>query len=147
MVGDATKFVKFCAVGGSGYLVNMTVFTALVAGAGVHPLIAAICSFAVAVGNNYTWNRLWTFRENRGPVGIQGMRFLTVSLLALCANLAFLSVLTAAGVAEIPAQAAAIVMATPLGFLGNKVWTFGVPRPTPSLSPALARGVSASREA
>ena len=30
-----------------------------------------------------------------------------------------------AGVAEIPAQAISIVAATPLNFVGNKMWSFG----------------------
>jgi len=29
------------------------------------------------------------------------------------------------GVAELPAQAISIVMATPLNFVGNKMWSFG----------------------
>ena len=45
------------------------------------------CSFLVAVTNNYTWNRLWTFRHQRGHVAYQGLRFLVVSTIALCANL------------------------------------------------------------
>ena len=31
--------------------------------AGLHYLVAATCSFLVAVTSNYTWNRLWTFRD------------------------------------------------------------------------------------
>ena len=38
------------------------------------------CSFLVAVTNNYVWNRLWTFRGERGHVAYQGMRFFVVSL-------------------------------------------------------------------
>jgi putative flippase GtrA len=30
------------------------------------------------------------------------------------------------GVAELPAQAIAIVAATPLNFLGNKMWSFAI---------------------
>ena len=55
---------------------------------GLHYIPAAVCSFLVAVTNNYTWNRLWTFRDQRGHVAYQGMRFLVVSTLALGANLA-----------------------------------------------------------
>jgi putative flippase GtrA len=118
------QLVKFCVVGASGYVVNLTVYSLLVAVADVHYLAAAVCSFVVAVTNNYTWNRLWTFRHQRGPLALQGARFFTVSTLALVANLTVLTMLVAAGLAEIPAQALAIVLVTPLNFLGNKLWSF-----------------------
>ena len=85
---------KFCVVGAVGYLINLAVYDALLH-AGLHYLVAATCSFLVAVTSNYTWNRLWTFREQRGHVGIQGMRFFVVSLGALGANLVVLHVLIA----------------------------------------------------
>ena len=47
-------------VGATGYAVNLAVYTALVKGADVHYISAAIGSFVVAVTNNYTWNRHWT---------------------------------------------------------------------------------------
>ena len=34
--------------------------------------------------------------------------------------------MSVAGVAELPAQAIAIVAATPLNFLGNKMWSFAI---------------------
>ena len=37
--------------------------------------------------------------------------------------------LVAAGVGEFPAQAAAIVLVTPVNFLGNKLWSFKVDEP------------------
>jgi len=48
-----------------------------------------------------------------------------VSATALGANLLVLTLLVAAGVGELPAQAAAIVLVTPLNFVGNKLWSFG----------------------
>jgi putative flippase GtrA len=115
---------KFCVVGAVGYLINLAVYDALLH-AGLHYLVAATCSFLVAVTSNYTWNRLWTFREHRGHVGVQGMRFLAVSLVALGANLLVLDVLIAnAGLDKLAAQAIAIVLVTPLNFVGNKLWSF-----------------------
>ena len=116
---------KFCLVGASGYVVNLAVYTLLLRWAGLHYIPAAIGSFLIAVANNYTWNRVWTFRGQRGHVAYQGIRFLVVSTLALCANLAALHLLVQAGVGEIVAQAVAIVLVTPLNFVGNKLWSFG----------------------
>jgi dolichol-phosphate mannosyltransferase len=115
---------KFCAVGAVGYLINLGVYDALLHER-LHYLVAATCSFLVAVTSNYTWNRLWTFREHRGHLGIQGMRFFLVSLAALGANLAVLHLLiTYGGLGKLLAQAVAIVAVTPLNFVGNKLWSF-----------------------
>ena len=118
------QLAKFCVVGASGYLVNLAVFASLLKWAGVHYIPAAVGSFLVAVANNYTWNRLWTFRGQRGGVAYQGLRFLVVSSVALGANLVVLYALVAAGMGELPAQAVAIVIVTPLNFIGNKLWSF-----------------------
>jgi len=115
---------KFCLVGASGYAINLAVYTALLKGGGLHYLAAASCSFLVAVTSNYTWNRVWTFRDDRGHLAYQGLRFLVVSCIALVANLAVLRLLVGAGLGEIVAQAIAIVVVTPLNFIGNKLWSF-----------------------
>jgi putative flippase GtrA len=120
------QLARFSTVGATGYVVNLAVYTLLVHGAGLHYLVAATCSFLVAVSNNYTWNRLWTFRGQRGHVAYQGLRFLIVSTLALGANLLILRALVEElDVGKVLAQAIAIVLVTPLNFVGNKLWSFG----------------------
>ena len=119
------QLAKFCVVGVTGYAVNLAVYAVLLDGAGLHYMSAAVGSFLVAVTNNYLWNRLWTFRAQRGGVAYQGMRFLIVSTMALVANLAVLHVLVSAGLGEVVAQAIAIVLVTPVNFVGNKLWSFG----------------------
>ena len=119
------QLVKFCAVGATGYAVNLAVYWLLLDVGGLHYISAAVGSFLVAVTNNYAWNRLWTFRHQRGGVAYQGMRFLVVSTAALLANLAVLHLLVSAGLGELVAQAIAIVLVTPVNFVGNKLWSFG----------------------
>jgi putative flippase GtrA len=129
--GDWTLLAKYCLVGASGYAVNLTVYLTLVRGAGLHYLMAAVCSFLVAVANNYTWNRVWTFRAQRGRVGPQGVRFLVVSTAALAANLVCLRLLVELGMDKVRVQALAILLVTPISFLGNKLWSFGAPAERP----------------
>ena len=117
------QLLKFCLVGASGYVVNLAVFAAALA-LGLHYLPAAVVSFAVAVTNNYWWNRHWTFRDKGGHLVYQGMKFLLASLVALAANLVALAVLVALGLPKIPAQAIAIVLVTPWNFVANKLWSF-----------------------
>ena len=118
------QLAKFCAVGASGYVINLAVYTALLRGAGWHYAAAATASFLVAVTNNYTWNRVWTFRHQRGHIAYQGLRFLVVSTIALAGNLVFLAILVGIGVPKIPAQAIAIALVTPWNFVANKLWSF-----------------------
>jgi putative flippase GtrA len=115
---------KFCVVGAVGYGINLAIYDVLLR-QGLHYLIAATCSFLVAVTSNYTWNRLWTFRDQRGHLGVQGMRFFVVSLASLGANLLILHLLINPGsLDKLQAQAVAIVLVTPLNFVGNKLWSF-----------------------
>ena len=118
------QLAKFCAVGASGYVVNLAVYAGLVRGLDVQYLVAAVGSFLVAVTNNYTWNRLWTFRGQRGHVAYQGIRFLVVAVCALVANLIVLETLVSFGLEKVPSQAIAIVLVMPLNFVGNKLWSF-----------------------
>ena len=118
------QLAKFCTVGAAGYVVNLVVYTILLKWAGLHYIPAAIGSFLVAVANNYALNRIWTFRVERGHVGAQGWRFLVVSTISLLANLAVLHLMVTAGVGKIVAQAVAIILVTPLNFVGNKLWSF-----------------------
>jgi putative flippase GtrA len=79
------------------------------------------------VMNNFWWNRHWTFGASDGHAGFQAARFFTVSLVAFVFNAIVLELLvTAAGMAELPAQAIAVAAATPLNFIGNKMWSFAI---------------------
>ena len=119
------ELVRFGVVGASGYVVNLVVFSLLVHAAGTHYRVAATGAFLIAVANNFYWNRHWTFRARHGHAGFQAARFLTVSVVAFVFNLFMLEVLIAGLEApEVPAQAVAIIAATPLSFLGNKLWSF-----------------------
>jgi putative flippase GtrA len=52
------------------------------------------------------------------------LRFLIVSVAVYGANLLLLTLLVGAGAGKIVAQAIAVVLVTPLNFLGNKLWSF-----------------------
>ena len=121
------QLVKFCLVGGSGYLVNLSVFALAVEVVGLHHLIGATLAFVVAVLNNFWWNRHWTFKARGGHAGFQAARFFAVSVVAFLFAASVLELLVSvAGVAEVPAQAISIVVATPLNFIGNKMWSFAI---------------------
>lgn len=123
------QLFKFGVVGGSGYIVNLVVFALLVEGLDAHHVLGAVGAFAVAVSNNFFWNRHWTFAAGAGHAGFQAARFLTVSLLGLGVNVAVLEALVSvAELAELPSQAIAVAVAMPFNFVGNKLWTFAAAR-------------------
>jgi putative flippase GtrA len=128
------QFVRFCAVGASGYAINLAVYAALLV-VGMHYLVAAPIAFLVAAGSNYLWNRTWTFRTSDAPVLRQGARAFLVSALSLGANQLFLLVLVRAGAGHLDAQAVAIVLATPFSFAANKLWAFAAASPAPRRNP------------
>jgi putative flippase GtrA len=116
---------KFLLVGLSGYVVNLAVFTFSLKVLSVHHIAAATIAFAVAVMNNFWWNRHWTFAAGEGHAGFQAARFFAVSVCAFLIQIAILELLvTTGGLAKIPAQAISLVLATPVNFIGNKLWSF-----------------------
>ena len=121
------QLVKFCAVGASGYVVNLCVFALCVEAIGLHHLVGATVAFVVAVTNNFWWNRHWTFKARGGHAGFQAARFFTVSVAAFLFAATVLQLLVGvADMPEVPAQAVAIIAATPLNFIGNKMWSFRI---------------------
>jgi dolichol-phosphate mannosyltransferase len=119
------QLVKFGLVGGSGYLINLAVFSLLRTDLGLHQALAAIGAFCVAVTSNFIWNRHWTFAAGDGHAGFQAVRFFAVSVGALAINLVVLEALVlATSLGDLSAQAIAVAVAMPFNFLGNKLWTF-----------------------
>jgi dolichol-phosphate mannosyltransferase len=119
------QLVKFGVVGGSGYVINLIVFAFLASNLGVYHVVAAVGAFLVALGNNFFWNRHWTFGPGEGLAHEQAIRFTAVSVAVLVVNLVVLEVLVSSfGMNELAAQAIAVAVAMPFNFLGNKLWTF-----------------------
>jgi dolichol-phosphate mannosyltransferase len=117
------QLARYCVVGASGYVVNLGVYT--VALAWLPYRVAFTVAFIVAASTNFALNRVWTFRVEHGVPHHQYARFLTVSAGALCIDLAVLTVLVEVmDVHQVLAAAIAIVVATPVSFLGNKLWSF-----------------------
>ena len=117
------ELVRYCCVGGSGYLINLGVF--LLADPSMPYTLAFTVAFVCAATSNFLWNRLWTFRIEHGRPHHQYARFLCVSAVALGLDLVVLRALVElAGTPKPPAAAIAILVALPVSFLGNKLWTF-----------------------
>ena len=116
---------KFLLVGLSGYVVNLAVFAFSLEVLSVHHVAAATIAFGVAVMNNFWWNRHWTFAARAGHAGFQAARFFAVSVIAFLIQVAILELLvTGPDLPKLLAQAISLAMATPVNFVGNKMWSF-----------------------
>ena len=136
---ELRTLVKFAIVGGSGYVVNLIAFD-IASHLGAHYLIAATVAFLAAVGNNFHWNRRWTFSAiGTEAVHRQARRFLIVSTISFFFSLGILDLLVQAGFNTLLAQAISIACAMPFAFVANRVWTFAEPG-------ALRRHAAARRE-
>jgi dolichol-phosphate mannosyltransferase len=119
------QLLRFGVVGASGYVVNLVVFSAALHGFEADHRLAAAAAFVVAVANNFWWNRRWTFAATGGRASFQAVRFVVVSVASFLVALVVLEILVSAmGLPEVGAQAVSIVVATPMNFLGNRLWSF-----------------------
>ena len=119
------QLVRFGLVGASGYVVNLAVFALCVGALSLGHRAAAVLAFLIALANNFTWNRHWTFDARGRRARSQAFRFCVVSVCAFAFSFVVLEVLVEGfDVDELLAQAVAIAAATPLNFIGNKLWSF-----------------------
>jgi putative flippase GtrA len=82
------RFAKFAMVGAAGSVTDFTVLNVMVQVFGATLLLANTVSFIVAVMQNFTLNRLWTFPESRTrDARRQLAQFAVVSVVGLAINL------------------------------------------------------------
>jgi dolichol-phosphate mannosyltransferase len=126
------QFVKFGLVGGTGTLVNLGVFSLLIfiwhraasSDPGVFKQLASGIAFCVAVLSNFLLNRQWTFRHTGRIIPNFG-RFFIVSLVGLGLNELSFTLLNSVGHVEVHvSQLLAILIVTPVNFVGSKWWAF-----------------------
>ncbi len=120
------QLIRFGAVGASGYAVNLAVFALCVHALAIDYRLAFVAAFVVSVANNFWWNRHWTFGAKRTQaIFLQGSRFLAVSVLAQgFAYILLVALVSGGGLPKVVAQAIAVAAATPLSFVGQKLWSF-----------------------
>ncbi len=122
--GAPAQFLRFCAVGGIGYVTNLVVFAPLVRFVQMPYLLAACIAYACGWVVALIGHRHWTFGERESSVVGQGFRYFVVSVLVLAADLVVLRILVVAGVETVLAQAIALAVVTPLSFGLNRIWAF-----------------------
>ena len=120
------QLVRFGTVGASGYVVNLAVFAAAVHGAGFDYGIAATARVHRRAEQQLRLEPAVDVPRRRRARGLPGGALLRRVAARRSASTSSCSTRssTASGMAEVPAQALAIATATPLNFIGNKLWSF-----------------------
>ncbi len=138
---ERVRFLKFAAVGAIGTVVDFAVYNALNLLLGLAPVFSQAVSFAMAVVNNFLWNRHWTYPESRGKaVHRQMTQFGLVNLGGLLIRTPIIAGLenplgTLTGRLGVQAEAAVVVghnasLAIAIGivmlwnYFANRYWTY-----------------------
>jgi putative flippase GtrA len=111
--------IRFAVVGSLNTAIDLGVFTALTAIAGLPPDRANGISYSCGIVTSFILNRGWTFADSRGGVAEQFTRFIVVSLASL-----LLSTMVVTGLSVIMAPLAAKLVSVPVMF----VWNYGMTR-------------------
>ncbi|MCX8062255.1 MAG: GtrA family protein [Anaerolineales bacterium] len=81
---ERQRFVRFAIVGSLGAVVDFGFFNILAHVIHLRAVLASICSFSLAVINNFTWNRFWTYPDSRSkPLGYQLVLFALINIVGL----------------------------------------------------------------
>lgn len=129
---ELRRFTKFALVGTLGTVVDFSTLNILHLVFGLSLVLSNTLSFSVAVVNNFTWNRLWTFPESREcGLGEQLLKFGLVNVIGLGINqLVFLNLnhyVFEPWVGRFGynlAKAVAIIVVLFWNFGVNRIWTY-----------------------
>jgi putative flippase GtrA len=80
------KFLKFCAVGFSGMIIDFGTTWLLKEKLKVNKYIANSCGFILAASSNYMLNRIWTFESHRQQIVSEYFSFIGISVVGLVLN-------------------------------------------------------------
>lgn len=117
--------ISFGLIGLSGTVITFVLLTLLHKGLGWGIALANLPAYSAGIVNNYTWNRLWTYRhQENGKVLQQGLQFGAISLCGLVINTAVLAGSEHAGAPYLAAFAGATVVTFFWNFTANHNLTF-----------------------
>ncbi len=120
------QLVRFLCVGASGYVVNIVTFGILIHAFGASDPLALVIAFITGSANNFWWNRHWTFAAKEDHPFRQAVRFFAVSTLVfLFASGIYDVIVNGIGFkSKTVADGIAWIIATPISFLVQKLWSF-----------------------
>jgi dolichol-phosphate mannosyltransferase len=124
---SSRTFLRFAAVGTSGVVVNLGVFSLLLA-TGLNKFIASPVAIELSIISNFLLNNYWTFsgRNTRDHIHLKGLKFNLVSFCSLGISYSIFVVLSLLFPSTVPQihQAAGIIPAMLVNYFLNVYWTF-----------------------
>ena len=122
-----SKIVKFGSVGALGSVTNISVFSALTF-LGANYNVASILAFLVAVTQNYTLNKKWTFKEHNTKTRKKFIKYFILNFSSFFINLLVLNIIVLNfgddNLTKILAQLLGIFTAMGFNFLGSYLIIF-----------------------
>ena len=119
------KFLKFCAVGFSGLIIDYSITFLLKEKLKVQKYIANACGFITAASSNYVLNRIWTFHSYNPEILFEYSSFFIISLIGLSINTFILwLVIKKYKINFYLAKFIAILVTTLWNFFANYLYTF-----------------------
>lgn len=140
----AGEIVRYGAVVACGYVLAIVLY-AVELDIGVPAYTALGVAFVVNALFNFSLFRLWVFPASGRSLGSDLARFCVAAALSAVVNYASFAVLySAIGMRATLAQRLAILIAAPVTFLANRLWSFRASSSEPSVLP-LSRSRVAGR--
>jgi putative flippase GtrA len=139
---EQKRFVKFALVGALGAIIDFVVMNILAHWASMSLVYAGTISFIVAVLNNFTWNRYWTYPDSRSrplinqlgmfflvnaagvAIRIPTLHYLEPPVLKFVQNTFHLTYISAEVYARNLTLAAAVGVVMLWNFFINRYWTY-----------------------
>lgn len=87
------KFIKFCAVGGSGIIIDFGLTYMCKEKIRINRYLANTIGFITAATSNYILNRIWTFESLNRNIANEYISFIIVSIIGLLINIGTLWIL------------------------------------------------------
>ena len=122
-----SKIVKFGSVGALGSVTNIAIFSSLTF-LDVHYNLASVAAFLVAVTQNYSLNKKWTFKEHNTKTKKKFIKYFILNFISFLINLTVLNLIVLNfgddKLTTIVAQIIGIGVGMGLNFIGSYVVIF-----------------------
>jgi putative flippase GtrA len=132
MRAEATQFIRFGLVGGTGFLLDAGLLMILHDGLGLDPFTARLISISVSAFTTWRLNRGLTFGASERPQAEEAVRYAAVAIAAAGFNYLVyaLALIVSPSIPPIAALIGATIAAMGLSYAGYSRFVFQGPRTT-----------------